>query len=368
MQVATNFKQGGIQRHIQDLSSHLREKGHHVTLAGAPNVWGNKESDPNFVELALDQVAATGRSRLGRVRAIFECATRLRSVLREREIDLVHCHETAPALVVRAALRNKATPKIITYHGSAPSRTRQFARVSRYCADHVVSPSQTTLNELISFGVPKEKTRVLGLGISEKPEPDISDVRRIRSALKLKDTDPLFVSLSRLDHQKGIDVMIDVAKRVLTEAPEAVFAICGTGPLDGQVQNWAQTAGLDNRFVFLGSVSNVQDYLAAADVFLLTSRWEALPISIVEAFRAGLPVIATDCGGVAELVDETVGRLCGVEDVDTLTKTVLELGRDPNLRKRLSEAALRKSQDDRFDPQTVHDAFEAFYFEVAGLN
>jgi len=101
--------------------------------------------------------------------------------------------------------------------------------------------------------------------------------------------------------------------------------------------------------------------LAAADIFILTSRWEALPISIVEAFRAGLPVIATDCGGVKELVDDAVGRLCQVGDVDGLAEAVLELAGNRDLRAQLSQNATELSQSDRFDPDHVHGEFERFY-------
>ena len=365
LQLTTNFKQGGIQRHILDLTDHLRNSGHHVTLAGAPNVWGNPELDSDFEAIRLDLVSATGTSIAGRLKAAYQCSRQLSAVLKAREIDIVHSHETAPAIVAKLALGWAKTPKVITYHGSAPERTQQFARVSRYCADRVVSPSQTTLNQLIDFGVPPERTRVLGLGIDPKPQPSPDDVAKIRSSLGLKPNDRLCLSLSRLDFQKGIDVMIDVAKRVLEENPNVMFAVGGTGPLADEVQGWADAAGVSERFKFMGSVSEVQNYLAAADIFLLTSRWEALPISIVEAFRAGLPVIATDCGGVKELVDNQVGRLCQVGDVPALSAAILDLAGDDGLRKSLADASLEKSKSKRFDPASVHQAFEQFYLDLA---
>ncbi len=364
LQFTTNFKQGGIQRHILDLTAHLRGKGHHVTLAGAPNVWGNRDIDPDFEEVRLDLVSGTGTSGLGRLKAAWKTSQLLRRILQERDIDIVHSHETAPALVAKIALRTSKLPKVITYHGSAPARTKQFAQISRYCADKVVSPSQSTLNELIDFGVPAARTRVLGLGIDAKPAPSEAEVARIRDSLSLKPSDILCLSLSRLDFQKGIDIMIDVAKKVLAANPNVVFAVGGTGPLADEVQGWADEAGVSDRFKFMGSVSEVQNYLAAADIFLLTSRWEALPISIVEAFRAGLPVIATDCGGVKELVTDEVGRLCQVGDVDALSGAILEISGDEALRARLAQASLEKSASKRFDPFTVHEAFEQFYLDL----
>ena len=365
LQLTTNFKQGGIQRHILDLTSYLRANGHNVTLAGAPNVWGNADEDPDFVPVRFDQVSATGSSVPGRLMAAVRCSKQVRQILEDRHIDIVHSHETAPAIVAKLALKFSKLPKVLTYHGSSPERTRQFSMVGRFCADQVVSPSQTTLDSLIDFGVPADRTSVLGLGVDKKPKPSPDLVSNIRTSLGLKSSDVLCLSLSRLDFQKGIDIMIDVAKKVLEKHPSVFFAVGGTGPLADEVGSWAERAGVSERFKFMGSVSEVQNYLAAADIFLLTSRWEALPISIVEAFRAGLPVIATDCGGVKELVDKDVGRLCQVGDVEQLTHAILELSTNDDLRSQLSQASLEKSASKRFDPLSVHQAFEQFYLNLA---
>lgn len=104
--------------------------------------------------------------------------------------------------------------------------------------------------------------------------------------------------------------------------------------------------------------------MAAADFMLLTSRWEALPISIVEAFHAGLPVIATDCGGVSELVSERVGRLCPVGDVEGLAAAVLELAENEGLRKTLGANARALAREERFDPDHVHARIEQLYRQM----
>ena len=364
LQFNTNFKQGGIQRHILDLTKFLREKGHHVTLAGAPNVWGSSEIDPDFVEIPLDQVSAADSSTVTRLKAAYKCSKILRSVLQSERIDLIHSHETAPAIVARLALRNSKLPTAITYHGSSSDRTQQFARISRLCANHVISPSQSTLNDLIRFGVPQQRTRVLGLGIQEKPMPSPEKVSLIRKQLSVGDDDVLCFSLSRLDYQKGIDIMIEVAKSVLAQQPNVFFAVGGTGPMADEVASWVANSGISDRFKLLGPISDVENYLSASDIFLLTSRWEALPISIVEAFRAALPVIATDCGGVAELVQDGVGRLCSVGDEEALSNAIVELARNSELRQDLAQEALAQSKGKRFDPETVHLAFERFYQEA----
>jgi glycosyltransferase involved in cell wall biosynthesis len=104
--------------------------------------------------------------------------------------------------------------------------------------------------------------------------------------------------------------------------------------------------------------------LKSADLCLLTSRWKALPITIAEAFQAGLPVIATDTGGVNELVSPQVGRVIQVGDVDGLVSSILEVCGDDDLRRKMIENAQKLSQKERFSLPHVHRIFELTYSEI----
>jgi glycosyltransferase involved in cell wall biosynthesis len=207
---------------------------------------------------------------------------------------------------------------------------------------------------------------VLGLGIPPLAQAPESEVAALRARLLGGREGPLIVSLSRLDPQKGIDVMIAVARRVVERFPGVVFAVGGKGPLADKVEGWARDAGVAEAMRFLGMVSTVPAHLRAADLFLLTSRWENRPISIVEAFGAGLPVVATDCGGVRELVDEEVGALVPVDDPDGIAAELIALLSDEKRMRACGAAALARSRAPAFDPSAVHARFEALYREVLG--
>jgi len=367
LQLCTNFRPGGIQRHVLDLTDYLRGRGHQVTLAGDDGDWSGAAHDPGHLHLPFNTMAAAGgHSILRRTAAIPGIARRIRRLLHERRIELIHAHETAPAMAAGLARLGTGIPLVMTFHGSAPSREAGVARTGRRFADLVVSPSRTSLDALIARGLPRRMTRVIGLGIAPVPPVDAAEAAALRTALLAGRRGPLIFSLSRLDHQKGIDIMIDVARTIVARYPEAVFAVAGGGPLRHAVDGWAQAAGVGDRFRFLGPISTVAQHLAAADLFLLTSRWENLPISIVEAFRAGLPVIATDCGGVKELVDDSVGQLCAVGDVAGLARAITALIDDPLLRARKGAAARARSGEARFDPDAVHAEFERMYRDLSG--
>lgn len=359
-EICTNFLPGGIQRHILDLTRDLRAQGHDVMLVGDGGNW----FPPDGVQLSLNRVAGYNGKMARRLGAILPVARALRRELRARQIQLIHAHETAPALIARIASVGLGIPIVMTFHGSAPARERQVANIARLCADMVVSPSEDGIERLVAAGLPRARCRVIGLGISALPQTTIAEVAALRAQLLGGKSGPLIFSLSRLTVQKGIDIMVEAAKQVVHQRPETVFAIAGHGPLQQDATGWIRDAGLSDNMRLLGAVSPVAVHLAAADIFLLTSRWENLPVSIVEAFRAGLPVVATDCGGVRELVDDPVGAIVPVEQPEATAAALLELIKDEDLRTRKGHAAFQRSQEDRFTPLKVHARFEALYRDL----
>lgn len=366
VQFCTNFLPGGgIQTHVVDLTRCLRAQGHHVILAGEPGAGSAGEPEASFLALPLDEVSTPGQPLLRRLAFAVRAAWRLRSALRRLRVDLIHAHETAPALVARLATLGLPVPVVLTFHGAEPARLDSVARIARHCADLVLSPSRTTLGFLTDRGLPADRARVMGLGVHALPPVEANDAAALRRELLGGNDGVLFFSLSRLDRQKGLDVMIEVARRVIAVRPEVVFVVAGgIGSHAREVERWIEQAGVAENFHLVGVTGEAELYLAAADVYLLTSRWEALPISIVEAFRAGLPVLATDCGGVKELVSADVGRLCAVEDVEALSHAVLELAGDEDLRRRLGAAALELSREARFSPEAVYTEFESVYAQL----
>lgn len=118
------------------------------------------------------------------------------------------------------------------------------------------------------------------------------------------------------------------------------FVLVGDGPLLHPMQQLAHELGLRDSVSFLGNRSDVPELLADSDIFILSTKWEGLPVSILEAMRAGLPVIATDVGGVSELVlDGTSGYLTRVADERHLAHRIQQLVDSRGLRRQLGMAA-----------------------------
>ena len=364
LQLCTNYLMGGIQRHVIELGDFLVERGHKVVLAGDHGEWEPKGEAPLYEHVGLNQISSMGGSLINRVSHLLPAARRLTEILKRHRIELIHAHETAPAIIARLATRNLPLPILFTYHGSERERIASVASTARRTADLTISPSRTSLEHLIEHGLPRERSRVVGLGTHPLPAPDMARAAQLRRQLLGEGGRYLISSLSRMDHQKGIDMMIEVARKIRDKRDDVVMAIAGHGPLETHVEGWAEVANVADRVHFLGYTEDVVSLLAASDLYLLTSRWEALPISIVEAFQMRLPVIATDCGGVGELVDESVGRLLPVGDITGIAEAALELIGDDEKRRKLGQAAHARSQEARFSPHDVKLEMEALYREM----
>lgn len=163
------------------------------------------------------------------------------------------------------------------------------------------------------------------------PRIDISGVERA----------PEFVTLARLVHQKGVDVLLRAMARIADQAPEWDLSLIGDGPLREELETLAAELGIADRVKFHGHVDRPLERLCRAGVFVLPSRFEGMPNSLLEAMAVGLPPIVTDASpGPLEIVEhEATGLIVPAEDVEALAAAMLRLARDGTARERLGAQA-----------------------------
>lgn len=168
---------------------------------------------------------------------------------------------------------------------------------------------------------------------------------------------PVAGTLARLDAIKGLDVLLSAAAAV----PEIDVTIIGDGPEGGPLRSLADDLGLAGRVSFTGWSSSPRDLLSKFDIFVLPSRGEGLPLSILEAMFAELPVVATDVGSVSEAVDDGVtGILVPPDDARALGDALRTLAVNPELRKRMGDAGRRKAVT-AFSTSAMASAYEDLY-------
>lgn len=193
----------------------------------------------------------------------------------------------------------------------------------------------------------------------DAPEPE--QVEAIRREIGLDAGQPLVVGIMRLSIEKRADVFVETIRRVRLLRPGCRAAIVGVGPLEGEVRRQVAALRLDRAITLLGQRREVSAILAAADVVLLTSDHEGTPNSLLEALSLERAVVATDAGGVAEVIEhEQTGLLAERGDAGSLAAAVDRLLGDPRLRQRLGCAG-REMVRERFSLDAVSGRTLAAY-------
>jgi N-acetyl-alpha-D-glucosaminyl L-malate synthase BshA len=247
-------------------------------------------------------------------------------------LDLLHVHYAVP-LAASAVLAAEMLPParapavVVTVHGSDlhGSPGRDFARTTAWAlgrAHAVTAPSRA-----LARSVPVDRTvRVVPNFLPARPRP--------RAALEA----PRLVHVSNLRPVKRPLDLVAILARL--DAPQARLRVVGDGPERAALERAAAEAGLAARVELLGVRHDVGPALRDASVFVLPSASEGFGLAVLEAMAAGLPVVATDAGGLPEVVEHGVeGFLHPVGDVDGMAGSVARLLREPALRRRLGEAA-----------------------------
>jgi glycosyltransferase involved in cell wall biosynthesis len=186
---------------------------------------------------------------------------------------------------------------------------------------------------------------------------------QLRAELGVADDDVVALTVANVRSEKGYDVLLEAARLSVVDGAPVRFVSVGRGPLGTEVAAAAQATDLAGHFTFLGSRTDTAQLLAGADIFVLPSHQEGLPVALMEAMSAGLPVVATIVGGVPDVVTDGVeGLLVPPQRPDLLAEAVGRVARDPSLRARLGAASLARSAV--FDVRNASRAIEAVYAEL----
>lgn len=162
---------------------------------------------------------------------------------------------------------------------------------------------------------------------------------------------PVVGTAARMSPEKGLGYFIDAAKTILAAHPNTRFLLIGDGPLRGELERRAERLGIASRFVFAGFRSDAAGLIKAMDVFVLPSLRENLPVALLEAMACGVGVVATDVGGVGEVLDGTGVTPIAPGSARALADAVIALLDDPALRARSASALTIRAREFSFDRQ-----------------
>ena len=294
-------------------------------------------------DLRVKRIPSLGRPV--RPREDNDAYRQLRSLIRHVKPDIVHTHTAKAGLLGRLAARREGVSAVVhTFHGHvlhgyfgpvASAGVRFAERKLAARTDALLSVGARVRDELLTAGIgERSQYVVVPPGVTE---PARHEQAAARTALGLPADRPVVAFLGRLAGVKRPDRLIEVAERVARHLPEAVFAV-GGGADESELERLRGT--VDQADVrFRGWIADVGELYAAADLVLLTSDAEGMPVSLIEAGMCGRACVATDVGSVAEVVlDGRTGRVVP-PDAQALADAVLELLADDERRDYYGAAA-----------------------------
>ena len=228
----------------------------------------------------------------------------------------------------------------------------------------VVTNARAVRDKLIERGVAPERIDVIpnAVATGDVDEEHALEIRRSFLARG----GVVVGCVGRLSHEKGPDIALEAFRRVVDSHPDARLVFVGDGQERVELERSARDLIDVGRVFFVGEVSDATDYYAAMDVFVLPSRYEGLPNAVIEAAVAGRAIIATDVGGVSEIIrNDENGCVVPPEDVGRMSQALVALLDDGELRRRLGECA-RDTAQSRYARDAMVDAYLRVYEDVIG--
>ena len=343
---------GGVETHLLSLLRYSDKTRFRFVLIG-----------PISPELATQaealgaQVAQWHTKRVTHLTSLF----RLRQIFRAYKIDMVHFHCPRAAFMARPLARWMKLPVAVTvqlppyyFTGKGLINTpwglwlyKKLERLLNHrFTDKLIYASFQVMEEARAMGlISNTNTLFIGNGVDLGRHAKDDSRLRLRKELGVAPEEQVICCVGRLDQQKGLDVLLEALTWILPTKATRLWLV-GDGALRDHLKEQARRFELFNRVTFLGFRSDVPQLLRAADIFVLPSRFEAMPLSIIEAMAAGLPCIVSNTGENALMIEEGVnGFVVPIEDVKALADA-MELLLDNPLRCRMmGRASLEKASN-----------------------
>lgn len=304
----------------------------------------------------------------------WRCMRLLRELCRREKVDLIHAHQYTPFFYSSLCRGFGANPPVLftehgRHHPDYPRRKRILAnKLLLRRSDRAVAVGQAVRQALIdNEGIAPDQVNVIYNGVPlERFNTGLSrdEWLRVRAEIGLEPDELALIQVARLDYLKDHATAIRTVENLLLHKVGVKLVLVGEGPERGAIQDMVRQRGLEKSVLLLGLRSDVPRLLAASDIALLTSISEGIPLTLIEAMAARLPVVATRVGGIAEVVnDGQTALLAPAGDDAALAEQILRLAKAPGQRSAMGRLG-RERAEAVFAEQQMHDRYRMQYAQM----
>ncbi len=368
--VITKLELGGAQKHILSLIQGLAQEKFNLFLFTAKEGL-LLEQALNITHLKLRRSKFLERQihPLNDLLALIE----LYGFIKNKHIKIVHTHSSKAGILGRLAAHLAGVKVVVhtvhgwSFHNNQSGFTYRFyVFLERFCASFsskliVVSKIDKDKGLSNSIGG-HDKYTLIKYGINHAQYGESNSRDQARKILGLAESELAIGMIACFKPQKAPLDFIKLAQGLTGVLPKAKFILIGDGPLRGKITRLIKRLNIREKFVLTGWRRDIPRILPALDIFVLTSLWEGLPITVLEAMLAGVPVVVTDTGGIGEVISDSInGYLVRPSDTRALHEKVLRLAQDADLRKNFIQRSLGIIGDNVFSLNNMIRNTEELY-------
>ncbi len=293
---------------------------------------------------------------------------RLVALLRREHIDLIHAHLPVAGIWARVAARLAGGPRVVYTEHNVPQRyapiTRILNRRTYRMNDVVIAVSDEVRRGIESYANGRPRIVTIQNAVDAEAVGAMEvDPAAIRREFGFPPDALLVTTVGNLTPKKGHTFLLEAAARIASRHPCARFLIVGQGPLADSLRAEAARLKLNGTVAFAGFRADAVRLMAASDLFVLSSLFEGLPVTLLEAMALGKPTVVTRVGGIPEVTDESSSVLVEAGDPDALAVAIGALLEAPARRDRMGETARARARARYGVPQMVK-AIEQIYGDL----
>jgi len=378
MQVLTRLNVGGITHQVLTLSEQLRSRGYDVHIAVGQ--CGEREGDctPEALEKGFTVHRIAHLSNQAGLWSDVRACVELYRVFKNVKPSLVHMYMFKARMLGALAARIAGVPGIIeTLHGNIlegyyGKLTSMIILLGEWIAgwtlmQYVIAPSEGQRSELLEYGIaPERKFLVQPVGFDATPFEHLADCRhQLRQRCGVGETQLLVGIMARLVPIKGVEDFLEAVVLLVQKdiANTMVFVVIGDGPLRMELECKAKELGLTQRCLFLGRIDDPRVFYADVDIVVMSSWNEGTPIGLLEAMAASKAIVATNVGGVPDMVlHEESALLVPPKNPEALAEAIARLVGDANMRVRFGKEARARVQ--LFSIEALRESTHRLYQDV----